>query len=109
MFFKNKHEEVRWEYHANRNPIGKITISINSIRPFKKSFFGMKNPQGCFAFVPNAMEVRGKVHSTEKIKLQFSDVVFLVPEEELSSFVPGDLALLWMSEPGLCFKIEKPS
>lgn len=107
MFFRKKYEEVRWDDHANRSPVGKITAAIQSIKPYKKSFFGIQNPRGCFNYVPNAMEIRAKIQSADNMQLQFSDLVFLIPEEEVSELAPGDSAILWLSEPGLCFKVEK--
>ena len=83
MFFKNKYHEIRWDDRENQTSIGKLTIVIDSIKPFKTSLFGTRNSDAAFDFVPNPVEILGQVKLVEGVQLDKTNVLFLVPEEEL--------------------------
>ncbi len=106
MFFKNKYHEIRWDERPNKKPIGKITLKIDSIKPWKKSFFGTRNSDAGFDFVFNAMEVLGKAIFHEGVQIE-KEILFLVPEEEIQNLTEGDSLMMWLPSINYCNKFEK--
>jgi hypothetical protein len=107
MFSRKKYHDIRWDDHEDQKALYKITLVVDSVQPFKSSLFGIKNSPAAFDFVPNAVQVLGKVQSTEEVQLKEKDVSFLVPEEILGPLAPGETITLWLSHINKCFKFEK--
>lgn len=107
MFFKKNYHEIRWDERPKQTPTAKLTMTIESIKPFKWSFFGTRNSDAALDFVHNAMEVRGKVIGTEAITRDIQNVLFLVPEEEVSALRQGDSIIMSLSNICYCVKFEK--
>lgn len=107
MFFGKYYHVIRWDDHSNQTADSKLKIVINSIKPFKRSFFGVRNAPAAFDFVPNAMEILGEVTSLEAMQLENKTILFLVPEEDLCPLKQGDIIELWLTKVGNCFKFEK--
>lgn len=107
MFFKKKSTTIRWDYDSNQTAAFKFVIAVKSIKPFKKSFFGVQNSPASFTFVHDAMEVLGEIKSMEGFELKTKDILLLAPEDELGSLAIGDTIRLLIAKAGGCFKFEK--
>lgn len=107
MFFKNKYHEIRWNDSRSQTSIATLTITIESVRPFKNSLFGTRNSDSALDFVPNPMEMIGQVKSMDGICTNQKKVLFLVPEEEIGHLKTGDSIMMWLSKTCYCFKFEK--
>lgn len=107
MFFKRNYHEIRWDERAKQKATAKMTLTIESIKPFKSSWFGTSNSDAAFDYVHNAMEVKGKVNKMEGISRDIHDVLFLVPEEEITALKSGDSIMMWLSNICYCIKFEK--
>lgn len=95
---------IFWGEFGNQVLEKKISILIEEIKPYKKKFLGISNPPAAFGFVPEAMEVHGKVLDPKTGKDQ---VFFLVPEFVINAYQPQDRVVLSISQKGYCFNIEK--
>ena len=111
MFFKKKNYEIRWTYDDVERHLGKITILIESVKPYKNPFFGPSNSPAAFDYyVPNPIRINGKVVSQEGVNLENHSITFVVTEEEMDEIgakESGTTIVLWMCSLTRCFKIEK--
>ncbi|MCE5317925.1 MAG: hypothetical protein LLG04_11295 [Parachlamydia sp.] len=107
MFFNKKFTTIRWNYNSYEIAAFKFVMTVKSIKPFQKSFFGVQNSPGSATFVHEAMEVLGEIQSMEGVELKTKDILLLAPKDELGSLAIGDTIRLKIAKSGGCFKFEK--
>lgn len=107
MFFKKNYTTIRWDYNFNQTAAFKIVMTVKSIKPFKKSLFGVQNTPGSLTCVHEPMEILGEIQSMEGFELKTKDILLLAPEDELRSLAIGDTIRLLVAKAGGCFKFEK--